>query len=142
MEFRTTTGGITYYRKPSQTNNKVETFQNVLVNPKVSLVFFIPGIQESLRIQGEASIVRDTETLGLGKVGANLPPAATIIKVTKAYMHCGKALIRSKLWDPDQRIEKGVIPPFGTVIKEQASAPMSVDEVQGFVDKEYKENLY
>ena len=123
-------------------NNKVEGFGNIVENPKVSLIFFIPGITETLRIHGEAEIVLDKELLNFGKAGAKLPKTATLIKVTKAYMHCGKALIRSKLWDPDRHIAKGVIPPFGLVVKEQANVPMSQEEVQGVVDQEYQDNLY
>ena len=123
-------------------NNKVEGFSKMLENPRVSLIFFIPGIMETLRIHGNAEIVRDAELLEHGKAGTKLPATATLIKVTKAYMHCGKALIRSKLWDPDQHIDKGVIAPFGQVIKEQAGVPMSREEVQGLVDHEYEDNLY
>ena len=123
-------------------NNKVEGFGNMVENPKVSLVFFIPGIMETLRVHGEAEIVLDEELLKLGKVGARSPSAATRINVTKVYMHCGKALIRSKLWDSNQHIAKGVIPPFGLVVKEQAGVPMSQEEVQGVVDQEYQDNLY
>ena len=57
-------------------------------------------------------------------------------------MHCGKALIRSKLWDPERHIAKGVIPPYGLVVKEQAAVPMSQEEVQGGVDQECQDNLY
>ncbi len=123
-------------------NNKVEGFGNIVENPKVSLIFFIPGITETLRVHGEAEIVLDKELLKFGKTGAKLPKTATLIKVTKAYMHCGKALIRSKLWDPERHIAKGVIPPFGLVVKEQAGVPMSQEEVQGVVDQEYQDNLY
>jgi len=123
-------------------NNKVEGFGNMVENSKVSLIFFIPGITETLRVHGEAEIVLDEELLKFGKAGAKLPKTATLIKVTKAYMHCGKALIRSKLWDPDRHIAKGVIPPFGLVVKEQANVPMSQEEVQGVVDQEYQDNLY
>ena len=123
-------------------NNKVEGFGNMVENSKVSLIFFIPGITETLRVHGEAEIVLDKELLKSGKAGAKLPKTATLIRVTKAYMHCGKALIRSKLWDPDRHIAKGVIPPFGLVVKEQANVPMSQEEVQGVVDQEYQDNLY
>lgn len=123
-------------------NNKVEGFANMLENPKVSLIFFIPGIMETLRIHGDAQIVRDKELLKFGETRSKLPATATLIKVTKAYMHCGKALIRSKLWDPDLHIAKGVIPPFGQVIKEQADVPKTQEEVQEIVDQEYQDNLY
>ena len=123
-------------------NNKVEGFGNIVENPKVSLIFFIPGVMETLRVHGEGQIVLEKELLKLGKVGSKSPATATLINVTKAYMHCGKALLRSKLWDHDQYIAKGMIPPFGQVIKEQANVPMSQEEVQGVVDQEYKDNLY
>ena len=123
-------------------NNKVEGFGNIVENPKVSMIFFIPGIMETLRVHGNAEIVRDTELLTHGKVGAKLPSTATLIKVTKAYMHCGKALIRSSLWDPDRHIAKGVIPPFGQVIKDQSGVPKTQEEVQVIVDQEYQDNLY
>ena len=117
-------------------------FGEPVENPKVSLIFFIPGITETLRVHGAAEIVLDKELLKFGKAGAKLPKTATLIRVSKAYMHCGKALIRSKLWDSDQHISKGVIPPFGQVIKEQAGVPMSQEEVQEVVDQEYQDNLY
>lgn len=123
-------------------NNKVEGFGNMVENPKVSLIFFIPGIMETLRVHGKAEIALDEELLKLGRVGSKFPATATLIRITKAYMHCGKAIIRSKLWDPDLHIPRGVIPPFGQVIKEQANVPMSREEVQGIVDQEYQDNLY
>lgn len=123
-------------------NNKVVSFGNILENPKVSMIFFIPGINESLRIEGEASLVRDTDILNLGKIGKSIPKTATVIKVTKAYMHCGKAIIRSKIWNQKSHVEEGIIPTFGEIIKDQASAPMPASEVQNVIDKEYKDNLY
>lgn len=123
-------------------NNKVEGFANIVENPKVSLIFFIPGIMETLRVHGEAEIVLDADLLKLGKVGSRPPTTATVINITKAYMHCGKALIRSKLWDPDRHIAKGVIPPFGQVIKDQSGVPKTQEEVQVIVDQEYQDNLY
>ena len=123
-------------------NNKVEGFGNMVENSKVSVIFFIPGITETLRVHGEAEIVLDKELLKFGKAGAKLPKTATLIKVTKAYMHCGKALIRSKLWDPDRHIAKGVIPPFGQIIKDQSGVPKTQEEVQDIVEQEYRDNLY
>ncbi|MFQ5661169.1 MAG: MSMEG_1061 family FMN-dependent PPOX-type flavoprotein, partial [Gammaproteobacteria bacterium] len=79
-------------------NNKLESFHNIIENPKVALIFFIPGIRESLRVSGEAQIVRDPDILKVVQAGRTLPAAAMVIKVTKIYFHCGKALIRSKLW--------------------------------------------
>ncbi len=123
-------------------NNKVETFENVMDNPKVALVFFIPGVKESVRVHGTAELVHDAAILELGKVGQKLPPAALVVHVTKAYLHCGKALIRSKLWEPDSQVAAGVIPPFSQVIKEQANVPMPVEKIQEAIDHTYQDELY
>ncbi len=123
-------------------NSKVESFENVIANPKIALIFFIPGITESLRVQGTAKIVRGSDMLALGKVGEKLPPSALVVSVTKAYMHCGKALIRSRLWAPESHVADGVIAPFSRVVKEQANAPMDVGEVQKHLDRAYREQLY
>jgi len=123
-------------------NNKVETFHHLLDNPKVAMVFFIPGVQETLRLHGEARLSTEPALLELGRVGNRLPPAALRVTVTRAYFHCGKALIRSRLWDPDRRVAPGTIPPFGQVLKEQAAAPASVEAIQQRVDDVYVNKLY
>jgi PPOX class probable FMN-dependent enzyme len=123
-------------------NNKIESFQNLVKNPKIALIFLIPGINETVRVHGEAKIVDQEEILQLGIVGKKLPPAAIVVHVTRAYMHCGKAMIRSKLWSPESHIDEGVITPFGQVIKEQAKLPVDVDEVNQKINHVYKEELY
>lgn len=123
-------------------NNKVETFQNLVDNPKIALIFFIPGIHETLRVHGVADIVQDSDILDLGKVNNKLPPSALVVHVTKAYMHCGKAMIRSKLWEPESHIADGIITPFAQVAKEQASFPIEIDEVHERLQHSYNEKLY
>jgi len=123
-------------------NNKVETFENLIGNPKIAMIFFIPGIKESLRVHGVAKIVRGSDMLELGKVGKKLPPSALVVSVTKAYMHCGKAFIRSRLWAPESHVADGIIAPFSQVVKEQANAPMDVEEVQEQLERAYREELY
>jgi PPOX class probable FMN-dependent enzyme len=123
-------------------NNKVESFQNIVANPKVALIFFIPGIRESLRVHGEARIVRDEEVRALGRVGHKLPPVATVIKVTQAYFHCGKALIRSKLWQPESRLAPGTLASFGEVIKAEAGLDSSASEAEARLEEAYRDGLY
>ena len=123
-------------------NNKVESFHNIVENPKVALIFLIPGVSESVRVSGEATIVRDQKILELGRVGKSLPTAAMVIKVTSVYFHCGKAMIRSKLWAQDSQLEKGVIPSFGEALKAQAKLDMSVEDTESLLEDVYEKQLY
>ena len=123
-------------------NNKVESFTNIIENPKIALIFFIPGIPETLRISANASITTDQELLKFAQVGKNPVKTGLLIKVTKSYFHCGKASIRSKFWDQKSHIEKGVFPSFGKIVKEEAKLAKSQDEVEDFVRDEYQNRLY
>ena len=123
-------------------NNKVESFSNIVENSKIALIFFIPGIRETLRLSATASITTDQELLQFAQVGKNPVKTGLLIKITKSYFHCGKALIRSKLWEKDSQIEKGVFPPFGKIVKEEAKLAESQEEVEELVLKEYKNKLY
>ena len=123
-------------------NNKVETYRNVIDNPKVACIFFVPGLRETLRLWGEAEIVRDKEILERCKVRDRLPEAALRIHVTKAYFHCGKSLVRSRLWDPEGQVAAGEFPPFGQVIKDQAQVAESAEALQAGMDELYTEKLY
>ena len=123
-------------------NNRILSFQNLLENPKIALIFFVPGVRETLRIEGEARIVTDQELRELGRVHSKLPRVATVVRVTKAYFHCGKALIRSKAWQPEGKVAPGALPSFAQVMKEQTKAPMPVEQLDAFIESEYKKQLY
>ena len=123
-------------------NNKVESFTNITENPKIALIFFIPGIRETLRVSAHASISTDQELLKFAQVGKNPVRTGLLMKITKSYFHCGKALIRSKAWDKESHIEKGVFPPFGKIAKEEASLAESQEEVENSLQDEYKNELY
>lgn len=123
-------------------NNKLEIFHRLLENPKVALIFFVPGVQETLRIEGEAEVTTEPSLLEAGRVGAKLPPAAVVVRVKRAYFHCGKALIRSRLWDPERHVAPGVIAPFAQVLEEQSAAQERQSELQARLDDLYANKLY
>jgi PPOX class probable FMN-dependent enzyme len=123
-------------------NNKVLGFSNLAENPKLSVIFIVPGHLETLRVEGEARIVLDDAMLELGNVNGKQPPAALLVNVTKAYAHCGKAMLRSHLWDPSRHVSKGDLPSLGEMIKDQSGAAVTVEEADTLVATEYKENLY
>jgi PPOX class probable FMN-dependent enzyme len=123
-------------------NKKVETYEHLLENPKVALVFLVPGIREVLRVWGSAEIRRDPELLDQVRGRGKRPPAVLVIKVTKAYFHCGKSIIRSDLWNPEIQANAVKFPPFGRVIRDQAQVAESTEALQADMDRRYQELLY
>ncbi|MCA9704254.1 MAG: pyridoxamine 5'-phosphate oxidase family protein [Myxococcales bacterium] len=122
-------------------NNKLETFENVVDNPHVALIFFVPGVRETVRVQGNARIARDPALLELGRQGDRRPAVALVVEVTRAYLHCGKSLVRSRLWDPSRHVAPDVIPTFGQMLKDQVDPPQTAEEIQADIERMYREEL-
>jgi uncharacterized protein len=100
-------------------NKKLVTLTNILANPAVALIFLVPGRIESLRVNGTASITADPAVLTPLAVDGKPPQSALAIHVTSAWFHCGRALLRSQLWEPDAQALPGVLPPLGKMIADQ-----------------------
>ena len=122
-------------------NNRVDTLSNVLANPGVGLLFMIPGVDETLRIRGYAEIVTKGETLAPFAIAGRVPNSALIVTVKKVFFHCGKALMRAGLWDPDAAIERDSFPTLGKIIAEQTKVG-SVEQAEARVAESYAKNLY
>src|SRR6185503_13280670 len=84
-------------------NNRLDSMTNLLVNNEIGLFFMIPGVHESLRIKGTARLSRDPEYLAAAEAQGQQPNTVIIVTVTWAFIHCGKALNRSKVWENDYR---------------------------------------
>jgi PPOX class probable FMN-dependent enzyme len=100
-------------------NKKLVTLTNLLENPTISLIFFVPGRTESLRINGRASITTDTELLQPLAAYGKPPRSALVVAVELAWLHCGRALIRSRLWEPDAQVAADALPSLGAMIAEE-----------------------
>ncbi|MDJ0930497.1 pyridoxamine 5'-phosphate oxidase family protein [Breoghania sp.] len=98
-------------------NNRIDTLRNIVRDPHVSLLFLIPGVGETLRINGQAEISADPELCASFAVNGKEP--ATVLKITaeRAYFQCQKALVRSRLWAQETQIERSALPSTGTIIK-------------------------
>ncbi|MDJ1135669.1 MSMEG_1061 family FMN-dependent PPOX-type flavoprotein [Streptomyces iconiensis] len=137
---------------PDRPGNKLaDSFENIMRNPAVGLVFFVPGIREAVRVNGDAFVTDDSELLQM--LGAEGKPAvlATVVRVREVYSQCGKAVIRSKLWDGDQRgLAEAVMlgGDFGSLaVSEQASKMTAAlgDQLSGLGDlleHDYRHGLY
>lgn len=93
-------------------NRRVDTFHNVLQNPGVGLIFFVPGQRETLRVAGRAMIVRDHHIRSNMMDNGRMPELAMIVMIERAFFHCGKCITRSKLWNyAGHREQAGALPP-------------------------------
>ena len=127
-------------------NNRVDTMRNLLANPSIGLLFFIPGFEDTLRINGRATIVRSPALLADCAVNGKVPQLAIRVEIGEAFLHCAKALKRSRLWDPATFQDRRDLPSHGRMVLEQtAAAPPSeqqVEEVDALVDENYRNELY
>jgi uncharacterized protein len=121
-------------------NNRIDSFRNIVEGSGfVQLIFFVPGIDETLRVGGKGKLSADPELLA-AMVEFGKPPRAVLrIDVKEAYFHCGKALMRSKLWSAETRVEREVFPSISEVIHKQTS--LGEPESQAAVEARYKTQL-
>jgi hypothetical protein len=101
-------------------NNRLDTLTNMLANPRVGLIFMIPGMNETLRVNGRSTLVRDEELLASLAFEGKRPKLAIIIDVEEVFTHCPKAFLRSKLWGDENRIERTEIASFAEILRDHA----------------------
>jgi len=123
-------------------NNRVDSMSNILENPNVGLLFMVPGMSETLRINGKARVTVDEEFLGQMEARGNRPKSALIVQVEEVFMHCAKALMRSHLWDAERHIERSSFPTLGQVFKDQIADVEDADEADKAIQDEYVTRLY
>jgi hypothetical protein len=122
-------------------NNRIDGLLNIIDNPFVSLLFFIPKVTETLRVQGTAEITCDSETLKAHELNSNLPKTVTVVKPTKVFLHCGKALLRSSLWKPDKWPKIRPIPTLYEMIEDQTGINCEIKEESKIIEM-YESQLY
>ena len=122
-------------------NNQVDSLQNVIANPQVGLLFLVPGMNETLRVSGKAEIVTDEELLTPLSVKGRPPLSVLRVTVEEAFLHCGRALIRSRLWDPEAQIDRSSYPTYGQVLADQIKGA-DAEEIDASEDEANRERLY
>ena len=124
-------------------NNRIDTLKNLRDNPEVGLIFFVPGVGETMRVNGTARITEDAALLAGMAMNGKPPKTAILVTVREAFIHCAKALKRSSLWDPSVQVPKGTIPSLARMIKAQVEAMGdTVETVEERIEIAYKERLY
>jgi PPOX class probable FMN-dependent enzyme len=113
-------------------NNRLDSLENIVVTGRVGLLFLIPGVDETLRVNGGAMLSVAPTELERCKDERRTPRLVIKVTVTDAYLHCAKALMRSRLWSPDSRVERSVLPTAGQMLSEQTgirSPPETQEEM-------------
>lgn len=122
-------------------NGRVDSLSNLVERPGIGLLFLIPGFDETLRVNGTAVIEDDMALRTAHAINGRLPLTVLVVTVREAYLQCGKALMRSKLWAEESRVERSRLPTMGEMIRDQTR---SVDppETQDVMQARYRQALY
>jgi PPOX class probable FMN-dependent enzyme len=123
-------------------NNRLDSMSNLTRNPHVGLIFFVPGVDETLRVNGLGRIVVRSGLLDRSAVNGKTPKTGILVEVREAFLQCAKALRRSKLWSGDYRVPDGKIPSLGQMLVDQTSTKLSVAELDKIIDEAYRDRMY
>ena len=111
-----------------QGNNRVDSLRKLAGNPRAALMFFVPGIDETLRVYGTTTLAAP-DALGIDFTEfGRAPLSVLVLEVERAYFQCSKAVMRSGLWDPDRRVERSAFPPFSEVLRDHCRDDTIPDE--------------
>lgn len=121
-------------------NNLVDSLSNIVETGKVGILFMIPGVDETLRINGGAYISTDKNYLALFASEQNPPKACIVITIEEVFLHCAKAFMRSKLWDESAKIDRDTFPTMGQMINDQLGVN-DVPETREAMVKRYQKDL-
>lgn len=123
-------------------NNRIDSLRNIVRDPRVSLLFLIPGVSETLRINGRARILIDPTLAASFTVNEKLPQTLLEITAERVYYQCAKALIRSKLWDAGAQIERSALPSNGQILAALTRQPFDAVEYDRLYPDRIKETIY
>ncbi len=109
---------------PDRPGNRIaDSLTNLLVDPRIALLFLIPGVGDTFRVNGRAEIVEDDDLLAGSAVDGKVPKLGIRIHIEEAYTQCPKALIRSELWNPEHHIERSALPSSGSILRSLKAEP-------------------
>jgi PPOX class probable FMN-dependent enzyme len=123
-------------------NNRLDTLTNLVKNSEAGLLFFVPGIDETLRLNGTASMVTDKHMRETFLQGGKLPRSVVVIKIREVYFHCSKALRRSDLWNSEKQIDRASFPTLGQIVKDQYGTIVPAALIDFALKQDAKKNLY
>jgi uncharacterized protein len=122
-------------------NNRADTIGNLLARPSIGLIFFVPSIDETLCVNGRARVTTEATLLEPLTVNGKKPRSGILVTAEEIYFHCGKALMRSDLWNSDKHLRRSEFPSLGRILADQIDG-ISVEESERLTAESYKTQLY
>ena len=123
-------------------NNRLDGFRNIMRDPRIALLFLIPGVGETFRVNGRASISINPELMQSFAVNGKLPRSVLIVHIESAYFHCSKAIVRSRLWDEATKIDRRSLPSTGAILAELSQGRLGGEAYDRAAPERIKAQLY
>lgn len=123
-------------------NNRLDTWENIVANPAIGLLFLIPGMNETLRINGTARVTADEGLRARFAIDGKLPVTVLMVTVKANYMHCAKAFMRSELWKPESWPDRSKLPTLGEILRDQLALAETAADLDAGLDKAYEKTMW
>lgn len=124
-------------------NRRMDSLKNILSNPYIGLIFIIPGLEETLRVNGKATLIKDETYLKKMEAKGSIPKIAIAVEVEESFIHCAKAFKRSELWQPNKWLDESILPQPAKILSAHAKLPnMGVEEIEKALNESYSKRLY
>ena len=123
-------------------NHRFDSFLNIFETGRIGLMFLVPNRLEVVRVSGTAQVVRDVDLREQMAVEGKVPDFAIVVRVEEAFYHCGKAVIRSGLWEPENAVSVDGLPTYGRALKAHGALDTPLEEVERLTEDNLKYRLY
>lgn len=123
-------------------NNRIDTLRNVIADPRLALLFLLPGLGETLRVNGTGAVSIDPALLERFAMGDKLPRTVLVVQVAEVYFQCSRALIRAGLWDPARHVDRAALPTPGQILSAQSRARIDAEKYDREVPERLRTTLY
>ena len=112
-------------------NNRLDSLKNILFDPRIGMLFLIPGYGETLRVNGVAVLSSDPELCRRFEMAGKLPACVIVVTVESVYFQCSRAVVRAELWNPAKHVARGVVPSAGTILRDITARDAAVETFDG-----------
>ena len=123
-------------------NNRIDSLRNIIHDPRVALFFLVPGVGETLRINGDATISTDPALLEQFSFSGKLPASVLIIKVRRVFFQCSRAVLRSQLWNPTLHVERSLLPSAGAILEALSNAEIDGAKYDSDLPERVQKTMY
>ena len=123
-------------------NNRIDSLRNVVRDPRLGLLFLLPGLGETLRVNGAGAVSADPALLARFAVDGKPPRTVLVVRVAEVYFQCSRAVVRAGLWDPARRVDRAALPTPGRILSAQSRARLGGDAYDEALPERVRTSLY